>query len=242
MDHQQIYGHLAVFARYPILGQSKTRLIPRLGPEGASSFARAALIDTLHLLSTLPCCQKTLFYTPATAHTHIIHLLEEECLDSAWSIQPQIDSADLGVRLADTARYLYHLTPSSVDRGLTPITLVGMDCFDITISTVRESMDLVRGMRGLAHMIPAVDGGYVLLTLPEGCRWNVVFRDIPWSCESTGRAQLQRIEEAGLQCIVGEMLRDVDEPEDLEVLWQGREGKRARFPRTMGFLEGVMGR
>lgn len=236
MNHHGNNGHLAVFARYPIPGHSKTRLIPRLGPDGASSFARAGLIDTLHLFSALPCCQRTLFYTPSTAHADIIRLLAEEQLESVWSVEPQTDSTDLGDRLAAAARYLSHCNP----RPPTPIALIGMDCFELTVSMVRDSMDLVSRTRGLAHIIPAVDGGYVLLTVPEGCEWAEVFGGIPWSSEYTGQTQVQRIEGAGLRCTVGEMLGDVDEPGDLERLWESRGLKMARFPRTMEFLEGVM--
>lgn len=235
MNHPQ--SHLALFARFPTPGCSKTRLIPRLGPKGACTFARAALTDTLHLFSTLPSSHRTLFYTPVTAHADVLQLLEEESLDSAWSIHPQIDSADLGARLADAVGYLSHQNPGSIT-----VTLIGMDCLDLTVTAVRDSMDLVAVTPGSAHMIPAVDGGYVLLTVPGECRRDVAFGDIPWSCDRTGQVQLRRIEEAGLRCRVAGELSDVDEPGDLEALWRAREGKRGKFPRTVAFLEGVMDR
>lgn len=248
MSHQQ--SHLALFARFPTSGQSKTRLIPRLGSEGASSFAQAALTDTLHHFSTVPSCRKTLFYTPATAHSNVLRLLKDESLDTAWSAHPQVDSTDLGARLSDAVGFLFddqngknnNDNSPSIEPRSTPVTLIGMDCFDLTSSMVRESMDFVAGTQGAAHLIPAVDGGYVMLTVPGECRRDVVFGDIPWSCERTGRVQLQRIEEAGLRCRVDGMLEDVDEPGDLERLWERREDKRRAFPRTVGFLEGAMGR
>lgn len=236
--------HLALIARFPSPGQGKTRLIPRLGLDGACSFARAALTDLLHLLSTTPSCHRTLFYTPDSARADILQLLEQESLRSLWAIHPQAQAPDIGGRLHAALEHARTVDAGAGAPAPTPstpvITFIGMDCFELTTSIVHESMARVSTSPRTAHMLPACDGGYVLLTIPLDCDTRRVFRRIPWSSSWTGSVQAQRLEEAGLSCVVGEALPDIDEPGDLDALWQSRQAKWTSFPRTLGFLETVM--
>ena len=43
-------GSVGVFAKYPLAGQVKTRLIPLLGPQCAAEFARYLILSTLSRL------------------------------------------------------------------------------------------------------------------------------------------------------------------------------------------------
>ncbi|THC92735.1 hypothetical protein EYZ11_007783 [Aspergillus tanneri] len=209
MDQQR---HLALFARFPSPGKCKTRLIPRLGKEGASSFALAALTDLMHLFKKAA-CHKTLFYTPAAARWEVSAFLQHESLVSSWDIHPQPDAPDLGARLHDALEHLKRHT--AIDAGaIVPVTFLGMDCFELTVATVQDSMDRVSSNPDTAHIIPARDGGYVLLTVPLHCDGHTAF--------------------------VSEALPDVDEPGDLEGLWETRKQKREVYPSTFGCLETVM--
>ncbi|RMJ23143.1 hypothetical protein PHISP_05987 [Aspergillus sp. HF37] len=235
--------HLALIARFPSPGQGKTRLIPRLGLDGACSFARAALTDLLHLLSRAPSCHRTLFYTPESARADILQLLEQESIRSLWDIHPQAQTPDIGGRLHAALEHARTVDSGTLLAPTPPtpaITFIGMDCFELTTSIVQGSMARVSTPPRTAHMLPACDGGYVLLTIPLDCDGRRVFGQIPWSSSRTGCVQVQRLEEAGLSCVVGEALPDVDEPGDLDMLWESRQAKWASFPRTMGFLETVM--
>lgn len=232
--------HLALMARFPSPGQGKTRLIPRLGINGACSFARSALLDQLHLLAKTTTCRRTLFYTPESARTEILELLEHEALSSSWGICLQAQTPDLGGRLCaavDHVRANFAGTPNDAEQT---ITFIGMDCFDLVGSVVEESMAAVSANPNTAFMIPACDGGYVLLTVPLDCDAKRVFSDIAWSTDETGHMQMERLAEAGLSCNVGETLPDVDEPADLDSLWQALRAKQKVFPRTFDFLAGVM--
>lgn len=239
-------GHLALFARFPSPGKCKTRLIPCLGADGACSFALASLTDIMHLLATTA-SHKTLFYTPATAEPEVSLFLQQESLSASWAMHPQLENApDLGARLHGALEHLQTRTwrrDADVDvlsSPIVPVTFIGMDCFDLSPAVIEDSMAQVASTSGMAHMIPACDGGYVLLTVPLGCDGCRVFERIPWSCDRTGRVQIQRLEEAGLSCALGRALPDVDEPDDLEKLWQARELKRGAHPRTIAFLETAM--
>ncbi|KAL2356352.1 nucleotide-diphospho-sugar transferase [Cryomyces antarcticus] len=229
-EQPKLFHYLALFAKSPSVGSSKTRLIPRLGPHGSALFALAALTDTLHLFSALP-IHKTLFYTPSTARPALLSLLRSESLTS-WEIQPQIHSPDLGSRLAAA---LEHSRTRTTFAGT--VAFIAMDCFELTPSHIERSIAMAS--TGTPYMLPASDGGYVLLTLPPTCP-PTVFDRISWSCDQTARLQIERLEEAGLGCTVGESLSDVDEPADLDQLWAGRTTKVLMYPRTVRYLEAVM--
>lgn len=229
--------NLALLTRAPEPGRSKTRLIPRLEAQGACAFASAALLDTLHLLREVPSCRRVLFYTPRTAGPDLHHLLEREDLAQSWELQPQPDAADLGGRLQAA---LEHMQTASSSSATATATFIGMDCLDLTPGLVQASMERVQESHRAAHMIPAHDGGYVLLSVPLACDSGRLFSEITWSTERTGEMQRLRLGEAGLVCEVGGALADVDEPEDLERLGKTRGDWGARFPRTLEYLETVM--
>lgn len=112
-----------------------------------------------------------------------------------------------------------------------------MDCFDLTGPIVQESMEIVSLNPGKAHMIPACDGGYTLLTIPLGCDGDKAFDQIPWSSSQTGFIQRKRLEDAGLSCVMGEALLDVDVPSDLDQLLETRAEKRHLCPRVFAYLD-----
>jgi hypothetical protein len=234
MTVQQHY-HLALVAKFPSPGTCKTRLIPHLGEDGACAFSLAALCDILHLFKTLP-VRKTLFYTPSTARSAVAGLLDRESLQSSWEFQAQVPAPNLGSRLRAALEHLQTLSHTA--QGLVgSVTFIGMDCFMLSPSRVQQSMSLVSPTT--AHMLPAHDGGYVLLTVPLSCSGSV-FDRIPWSCDRTGKVQVTRLAETGLSCVLGEVLDDVDNPEDLERLWDAREHELLLYPRTMRYLQTVM--
>lgn len=232
---------LALLARAPTPGRSKTRLIPALGADGACEFAKAALTDLLHLMATIPSCRRILFYTPAESRAGLQSLLNQEGLGSSWQLECQSDTPDLGGRLSGALEVIQQTFGSEGSKA-TPrpsVTFMGMDCFDLTPERVQNSMHAVSECSGKAHMHPALDGGYVLLTVPLHCDAKTIFSEIAWSTNQTGKMQIQRLNAAGLTCDLGEELPDVDEPEDLETLWE-RHSSSSDFPRTMRYLNEVM--
>ncbi|RYO75179.1 hypothetical protein DL764_010573 [Monosporascus ibericus] len=187
------------------------------------------------MLAPLP-VYKTLFYTPASAREAVSHFLDTHSLKSSWDFQPQVSGPDLGYRLAGGLEQA-RARLQGAKLGSSSVAFIGMDCFDLTPSRILGSFSLASASS--AYMLPASDGGYVLLTVPLGCP-SIIFDRIPWSCERTANIQITRLAEAGLSCILGEELGDVDEPEDLEQLWKSREQKRLTHPRTFKYLETVM--
>jgi len=190
-----------IFAKAPLAGFAKTRLIPALGQEDAAALARNMLIDTLHEAISADIGVVELCVTPTIQ-------------DSAWqgvTLPTGIEisdqgEGDLGERLSRSVARLA-LNGESV-------LLIGTDCVEMTGSLLRNAAQALLEHDSAIHC--TTDGGYALLGLN---RYNpLLFSDMPWSSNDVASLTLDRIRKFGWSLHVGEVLRDVDEPQDLEFL------------------------
>ncbi|MBK5966703.1 hypothetical protein CCR95_22145 [Thiocystis minor] len=192
-------GTLILFAREPIAGQVKTRLIPALGAEGAARLYRRLLAIALRAGAATPCARRQLWCTEAPAEGG-------ECARLAashgftWHRQPD---GDLGARMAAA----HEVALTSSDRAV----LIGSDCpgyMPAYLSAAFAALDKHDAVLG-----PAADGGYVLIGLRRPA--PALFANIHWSTPAVlaeTRATLGRI---GLTWTELPTLRDLDLPEDL---------------------------
>jgi len=192
-------NHLIVFARLPVPGRTKTRLIPALGAEGA---ARLQVQMTRHVLRAVDA------------------LAAEGTLDVRVALDagPTTDAApwfgeracglqaegDLGVRLATAF-------DDAFAKGAKRVVVIGTDCPSLDADTLRRAFDALGGHG--ACLGPASDGGYYLLGLraPE----PQLFMDMPWSTKHVYRETLARLEDVGRSVARLQVLDDVDVPGDL---------------------------
>jgi len=191
---------IVIFAKAPVPGRVKTRLITVLGEVGAAQLARQMLADTVaHALSAR-------LATPelcATPHPD----------DAAWVGQlparVQLSDqgpGDLGQRLAAAAKRV-------IDGG-EHILLIGTDCPALDGERLAEAAAQLD--RHDAVIYPALDGGYVLLGLVRTD--PSIFNDIAWSTSTVAATTIARIRALGWSLFVGETLQDIDEPADLEAV------------------------
>jgi hypothetical protein len=185
---------ILIFAKQPLPGQVKTRLIPALGAEGAAELARRMLTDTVReALAT--------------------GLEVELCGDpdpAAWFDGPPVGlspqgEGDLGLRLARAA-----------ERALTqgPILLIGTDCPALDRHRLAAAAEAVDTHDAVIH--PANDGGYALLGLT---RFHAtLFEAMAWSTPAVAPCTIARIRALGWTLDIRETLADVDEPEDLPLV------------------------
>ena len=183
---------ILVFAKQPVAGRVKTRLIPALGAEGAAQMARWMLDWTL---------------LQARATELPVELCGDPHPGSWYAPNPALDftaqgEGDLGERLARAA-----------ERALAdgPVLLVGSDCPELDRARLQAAAERLATHDAVIH--PAWDGGYVLLGL---ARFDPsLFSGIAWSTGSVAAETIARIEALGWRFHIGETLRDVDEPADL---------------------------
>lgn len=190
---------IIVFAKAPLAGFAKTRLIPQLGPEGAAKLAHQMLDQTLAgaveaAIGTVELCVTPVISSPAWLGVDIAQ---------GVAISAQ-GGGDLGARLARAAQRALEQEEA--------VLLIGTDCLEMSAPLLREAADTLK--RKDAVIYPAADGGYALLGLT---RFHAsLFRDIPWSTDSVAGETIGRIGQAGWSLEVGALLHDVDEPDDLK--------------------------
>ena len=182
---------IVIFAKAPVPGQVKTRLIPILGPEGAAALARRMLQDT---------CREAL-----AAQVGTVELCASGAIEAPAGVElSQQGEGDLGQRLARAAERAIR----NGERAM----LIGTDCPALDQARLRRASAELERHDAVIH--PTFDGGYALLGLR---RFDPsIFNGIEWSTSSVAADTIARISALGWSLHVGETLLDIDEPEDLE--------------------------
>ncbi|UZJ56255.1 hypothetical protein CBS101457_005575 [Exobasidium rhododendri] len=239
--------HLLLFAKYPYHGKVKTRLEPLFGKANAQKFAETALLEVLKYFGRLQgdtvedvAVKCVWMYAPLAAGEDVQRLLEGNNLSTIWEAWPQDDGApDLGARLSTAVQRAArdHTGGHSTKRTC---TLIGSDCFELTLDHIISSIQTAS--RGRPMLLPAVDGGYVSLSLPQPASISS-FDNIRWSTAETASDQKSQLEQGGYTVELGVTLSDVDEPSDVRMLSTMSENTarathlRANYPRTLAFTQ-----
>lgn len=181
---------IVLFARFPVPGSCKTRLLPALGPEGAARLHRQLAERTLGVLQQAG-AQVTLAYTGAARSDFVDWLGDDINL---------VEQAEGDL----TARLLALVEPA-------PVIFFGSDTPDLTPDHVRDAIaalqenDVVIG--------PAEDGGYYLIGMRRPLPQLLV--DMPWSTDQVLPQTLARLSALGVTPVMLSSLSDCDRPEDL---------------------------
>jgi len=192
---------IIVFAKAPVAGYAKTRLVPALGADGAANLARRLLETALAAALDAAIGPVELCCAPDERHP-------------AFAGVPRIDASrltgqgdgDLGTRMARALdRSLRH------DAGA---IVIGTDAPALDAAYLREaaaalvSHDAVFG--------PALDGGYALVGLRRPA--PALFEGIAWSTPQVMAQTRERLVRLGLRHAELRALADIDEPDDLRHL------------------------
>lgn len=207
---------ILVLAKTPCPGQSKTRLAPEFGLEGAAELAAAALADTLDVVAA----------TPAARGVLVLAGDRLPPLPPGIEVVPQV----VGSHAERIAVALAH-APG-------PALLIGMDTPQVTADLL--AIDLAdpwpQAWIGLAE-----DGGWWALGLRAPARYaHRVLAGVPMSTPETGAIQRNRLLAAGLAVADLPVLRDVDEPADARAV--AAHAPDTRFARLVAALAGAGGR
>jgi rSAM/selenodomain-associated transferase 1 len=191
---------IVVFAKAPVPGEAKTRLIPALGADGAAALHARLVgraLDTARAVSPGAvelCC------APDAAHPFFAGCA------AALGVSLEVQgSGDLGARMHRAlARTL-----AAAERAV----LIGADAPALSPAYLREAAAAL-GAGADVVLGPAADGGYVLI----GARRVVpaLFDAIPWGSPEVLAAQRARLHALGWRWTELGTLWDVDRPADLE--------------------------
>lgn len=190
-----------VFARAPIPGQAKTRLIPTLGPQGAAALARRMLEHAVAVacdagLGTVEVC-----VTPDASHPVFDALRKRHRFSLALQ-----GEGDIGARM-------HHALVRASMRSQTAL-LIGTDLPAIDAAMLRTAASALNDHD--AVFVPALDGGYGLVGLRRPA--PALFRDIPWSTSAVMGTTRARADALGLRVAELPPIADIDEVEDLDHL------------------------
>jgi rSAM/selenodomain-associated transferase 1 len=187
---------LALLAKAPIPGFAKTRLIPRLGADGAASLATRLIEHAVATACAAAIGPVTLWAAPDEHHA----LFQSLAARNAIALARQPDG-DLG------ARMLAALTAADG-----PALVIGTDAPALTAAHLRTAADVLRGGSD-AVVFPAHDGGYVLVGMRRA--HATLFSDMRWSSADVMAETRRRLQAIGLAWQEPAMLWDIDTPDDL---------------------------
>ena len=173
---------IALFAKAPLPGRVKTRLVPPLTHEEAARVARASLEYTARFIVPAVPYPWTLFLD-GDADPPMRRLAEETGLD----IVPQ-RGPELGARLKAAFQELR-------SRGATRVLAIGSDSPTLDPERILEAAESL-AICDVA-LGPTEDGGYYLIGT-RGERESI-FDEIPWGSAATAAATLERAREERLE-------------------------------------------
>jgi rSAM/selenodomain-associated transferase 2/rSAM/selenodomain-associated transferase 1 len=203
---------LIVFTRFPLAGRAKTRLIPRMGAQGAAELQREM---TEHVLARM---------WPLVTRRGVKLEVRfddgsraEMCrwLGSGMNFTPQGDG-DLGARML-------RATNEAFAAGIGAVVVIGADCPEFEVAQVERAFDSLR-----THPLvfgPATDGGYYLVGLREAT--PSLFEGITWGTSSVLETSAANARKMGVEPFLLPELSDVDELADLEVWEKARCASRS---------------
>lgn len=191
---------VAIFARSPVAGQVKTRLIPQLGAEGAASLQAWMLQRTVAMALKADVGPVTLWCEGDARHPDVMACAEP----GRVRILPQV-AGDLGQRMLAAVR------KSSIGGGT---LVIGTDCPVLDAAHLREAARNLQERD--AVLIPVEDGGYVLIGMKIPAAG--AFAGIDWGTPQVMAQTRQRLAVMGWRWSELEMLWDVDRAEDVERL------------------------
>lgn len=191
---------VAVFAKAPVPGYAKTRLMPKLGGAGAAEVQARFIRQSLTTVCSIPGVELSLWCAPDRNDPFF-----QACADSfKLALMTQV-AGDLGERM--DAAFVALATDT------TPLVLVGTDCPALTAQHITDAHAALE-QGDDAVFIPTEDGGYALIGLRRS--HAALFSNMPWSTAAVMDQTRQRLRTQGLRWRELETLWDVDEPADHE--------------------------
>lgn len=187
---------IVVFAKEPVAGNVKTRLIPALGAERAKRLHVKLMSRLFKVINQLSLCDAQLWVNNNPLHPDFAEFKGEHYVQS---------STDLGQRMFDAA--------SQVLERYQKVIIIGSDCPKMNeayleqaiLALNKQDVDIVLG--------PAADGGYVLIAMKAPHK--VAFESIEWGTDKVMQQTRQHLQNNKLSWYELPELFDIDRPEDL---------------------------
>jgi uncharacterized protein len=202
---------IAVMAKAPQAGRSKTRLIPPLTPGQAAELSAAFLRDITENIAAAS------HFAPI--HGYIAYAPQglETLFDGHLAMGTRLvladGSPDMPHAVKGFGRCLLHAVRSLLAEGYDSACVLNSDSPTLPTSILAEAVKLLAQPGDRAVLGPADDGGYYLLGLKAPHAH--LFEDIVWSTESVAERTALRAREIGLELVTLPTWYDVDDAASL---------------------------
>ena len=184
-----------MFARAPLAGRVKTRLVPRLGADGAARLHARLIRNAVRTAIAARC------------GTVELHATARHTLFSTLGVKVRLQRGrDLGERM-------HHALRSALGRHRRAI-LIGADAPALTPADLRRARRLLQSTDLV--LAPAEDGGYALV---GARRLSLhIFTDVGWGSDAVLAQTLRNLARTRLRYRLLRTVWDVDRPADLDRL------------------------
>lgn len=207
---------ICVFAKPPRPGQTKTRLIPSVGADGAANLAHAFFKDIWASLRTL-----------ADATLILVVTENDPAFDELEADIWLQGDGDLGDRMERALRRALEEADAAV--------VVGSDLPGLPLKIFDQAREALRS--GATVLGPSEDGGFYLIGLtrcPDG-----LLAGLSWSRSDTCERTVARLRARGMRVQMIERWFDVDVPADLAHLEQLIARGEISVPATSAALRKI---
>jgi rSAM/selenodomain-associated transferase 1 len=194
---------LILFAKQPLPGEVKTRLLPDYSPERAAEIAAFLIRATVELAASSWPGDVALHVWPDVDHP----LFQELAREFHIRLAPQA-GGDVGARMLSALRAGVERHGCAAVMGC-DVPHCGWDVLDL-------ANDLLA--RGKNVLGPTEDGGYYFIGLQEAR--PELFENMPWGGNQVLPMTLARAEAAGMEFDLLAQLRDIDTARDLWLIAQ----------------------
>ncbi len=192
-------GALLIFAKAPVAGQVKTRLIPDVGRQRATDLYKEFLTKTLNTAIRAEFSENHIWVSGNISHQYFTQLKNKKLFKFH-----QQKGKDLGERM-------FNAFDSTLDKYPYAV-LIGSDCPSLLSSDIQAAMKLLENGKDLV-LGPAEDGGYYLI----GLRTNnsELFSNIKWGKENVFSETCSRAKKINYYVELLPMRNDIDRVSDL---------------------------
>jgi rSAM/selenodomain-associated transferase 1 len=202
---KQLPFAVGVFARAPVAGKAKTRLLPAIGAAGTVRLQSHLIEKTLTIVCGGPRVKTTLWVRGDTQHPHIVACGHRFNIP----VREQVGH-NLGARMHAAFVSMLSMFPRAL--------IVGVDNLTLTGNLLLEAEEALQ--KADVVIQPAADGGYTLIGLSRPRA--ALFKGIPWGTQDVMRVTRERISSESIRAVEMKTTWDLDTPTDLgRALQQG---------------------
>lgn len=224
---------IAVMAKAPVAGRSKTRLCPPLAPDESAAFSAAFLRDTTGNIA------EASRHAPIAAYAAYAPAGQEDLVTTHLAPGTRLVLADgsspAPVGVEGFGRCLLQAIEAMLEHGHAAACVLSSDVPTLPTRLLVEAARHLLAPGDRAVLGACEDGGYYILGLKAA--HARAFADVAWSTDRVVGQTRDRLREIGLDVVELDPWYDVDDAASLRTLLGETEGYRC--PATRRVIEGL---